>query len=98
MRRRIIRRPIRRADCRLRGKGSACFWLPLFCYKSAPLLKNMSRPDFLASAGHYGARRRELAARVRRELNLAILKRARLAETRLQEGDKLEIIQMIGGG
>lgn len=32
------------------------------------------------------------------ELNLTILKRAKLPETRLQEGDKLEIIQMIGGG
>jgi sulfur carrier protein len=32
------------------------------------------------------------------ELNLTILKRARLAETPLNEGDKLEIIQMIGGG
>jgi thiamine biosynthesis protein ThiS len=32
------------------------------------------------------------------ELNLTILKRATLAETPLHDGDKLEIIQMIGGG
>jgi sulfur carrier protein len=32
------------------------------------------------------------------ELNLEILRRARLGETPLKEGDKLEIIQMIGGG
>jgi len=32
------------------------------------------------------------------ELNLTILKRARLGDTSLREGDKLEIIQMIGGG
>ena len=32
------------------------------------------------------------------ELNLTILKRAMLAETALHDGDKLEIIQMIGGG
>ena len=32
------------------------------------------------------------------ELNLTILKRAKLGETPLRDGDKLEIIQMIGGG
>jgi len=32
------------------------------------------------------------------ELNLTILKRATLAETPLHDGDRLEIIQMIGGG
>ncbi len=32
------------------------------------------------------------------ELNLTILKRAALADTALHDGDKLEIIQMIGGG
>lgn len=32
------------------------------------------------------------------ELNLTILKRASLAATPLHDGDKLEIIQMIGGG
>jgi sulfur carrier protein len=32
------------------------------------------------------------------ELNLTILKRANLASTPLREGDRLEIIQMIGGG
>jgi thiamine biosynthesis protein ThiS len=32
------------------------------------------------------------------ELNETILKRARLGETVLSEGDVLEIIQMIGGG
>jgi sulfur carrier protein len=32
------------------------------------------------------------------ELNLTILKRASLAQTQLNDGDKLEIIQMIGGG
>lgn len=32
------------------------------------------------------------------ELNLKIIKRANLKETKLHEGDALEIIQMIGGG
>ena len=32
------------------------------------------------------------------ELNLTILKRASLADTPLHDGDRLEIIQMIGGG
>ncbi len=32
------------------------------------------------------------------ELNLTILKRAQLADTPLHDGDRLEIIQMIGGG
>ena len=32
------------------------------------------------------------------ELNLSILKRAALADTALHDGDRLEIIQMIGGG
>ena len=32
------------------------------------------------------------------ELNLKILKRDKLQETRLRAGDELEIIQMIGGG
>ncbi len=32
------------------------------------------------------------------ELNLTIVRRAQLSETKLQEGDKLEILQMIGGG
>ncbi len=32
------------------------------------------------------------------ELNLKIIKRIHLGETKLQEGDVLEIIQMIGGG
>ncbi len=32
------------------------------------------------------------------ELNLKIIKRAHLNETKIQEGDILEIIQMIGGG
>lgn len=32
------------------------------------------------------------------ELNLTILRRAALGETPLKEGDRLEIIQMIGGG
>ena len=32
------------------------------------------------------------------ELNLAIVKRAHLDQTKLNEGDSLEIIQMIGGG
>ncbi|MCG3203892.1 MAG: hypothetical protein KCHDKBKB_00569 [Elusimicrobia bacterium] len=32
------------------------------------------------------------------ELNLKILKRASLSETILNEGDTLEVIQMIGGG
>ena len=32
------------------------------------------------------------------ELNLTILRRATLGEIPLKEGDKLEIIQMIGGG
>ncbi len=32
------------------------------------------------------------------ELNLAIVKRARLGEVVLKEGDVLEVLQMIGGG
>lgn len=32
------------------------------------------------------------------ELNLTIVRRARLGETTLKEGDTLEILQMIGGG
>jgi thiamine biosynthesis protein ThiS len=32
------------------------------------------------------------------ELNLEIIRRANLAETRLKEGDILEILQMVGGG
>ncbi len=32
------------------------------------------------------------------ELNLTILKRAKLAEQTLNDGDTLEVIQMIGGG
>ena len=32
------------------------------------------------------------------ELNLSIIKRAKLGETVLNDGDTLEIIQMIGGG
>lgn len=32
------------------------------------------------------------------ELNLTVLKRSVLAETHLKDGDRLEIIQMIGGG
>ncbi len=32
------------------------------------------------------------------ELNLTIIKRDRLADTALKQGDQLEIIQMIGGG
>ncbi|MBI2104335.1 MAG: sulfur carrier protein ThiS [Candidatus Omnitrophica bacterium] len=32
------------------------------------------------------------------ELNLQILKRAQLAETRLKDGDQVEIVQFVGGG
>ena len=32
------------------------------------------------------------------EVNLAILKRAQLADTILKEGDQVEIVQMVGGG
>ena len=32
------------------------------------------------------------------ELNLTILKRAQLPGTVLQEGDRVEIVQMVGGG
>lgn len=32
------------------------------------------------------------------ELNLTIIKRARLGEVKLKDGDVLEILQMIGGG
>lgn len=32
------------------------------------------------------------------ELNLKIIRRANLENTRLNEGDTLEVIQMIGGG
>lgn len=36
--------------------------------------------------------------RVAIELNLAILPRARYAETRLSENDSLEIVTLVGGG
>lgn len=32
------------------------------------------------------------------ELNLEIIRRARLNETKLKDGDVLEILQMVGGG
>lgn len=38
------------------------------------------------------------AGRVACEVNLKIIRRAHYAETRLQEGDTVEIIQAIGGG
>ena len=37
-------------------------------------------------------------ARVACELNLKIIKRSQYAATQLQAGDRLEILQMIGGG
>jgi sulfur carrier protein len=36
--------------------------------------------------------------RVAIELNLSILPRAKWAETELQTGDKLEVVQFVGGG
>lgn len=38
------------------------------------------------------------AERVVVEVNLTILKRAQHPETRLNEGDRIEIVQFVGGG